>query len=219
MNSSLNFGQEAADPTLPQRLNHPLRSNSNGGFLKTPALCALAVATMFSFAGPLLAQGLPAPKPAMKAADLKAAADKAKADLELALAHAKNPIPKPHHLLGVPFNPQAGPQLIALVDQMLATAAAARTPAQVGPALDKILKMWPQHQQLLEQMDTQLEQIAAHDLVGKKTPEMKNVETAVAPALAAKAQAMEAELLRLSKLPLSPKDMAALQSLQKALAG
>jgi hypothetical protein len=181
---------------------------------------------MLSLAGSVSAQVKAAPTPAMAASAAravsvaaKAASDKAKAALQLALANAKHPVAKPHPLLAAPFNPQVGPQLIAHADQMHAVVAAAKTPADVGPALAKIAQIWPQHQNLVQQMDTQLEQIAAHDLAGKKTPEMKNVEAAVGSALATRAQAMNAELLRLSKLPLSPKDMSALQNLQKALAG
>ncbi len=170
---------------------------------------------MLAFAGSAFAQS----PPASAASIAKAAADKAKAAHELALEKAKNPVPIPHPLLAAPFNPQVGPQLIAVVEHMHAAAAAAKTPADVGPALAKIMQMWPQHQKLLQEFDTQLEQIAAHHLIGKKTSEMEKVETAHGATLTTKGQALDAELLRLSKLPLAPKDMAALQNLQKALAG
>jgi hypothetical protein len=205
------FDLETGYRTLPQR---PMQRR-----LRAPTLGALTIALMLSLDGAAFAQIKAAPTPAMTASAAKAAADKAKAAHELALEKAKNPVPMPHPLLAAPFNPQVGPQLIAVVEHMHAAAAAAKTPAEVGPALAKIMQVWPQHQKLLQEFDTQLEQIAAHHIIGKKTAEMEKVESAIGAALTTKGQALDAELLRLSKLPLSPKDMAALQNLQKALAG
>ena len=123
-----------------------------------------------------------------------------------------------HPLLAQPFNPQVGPKLLATVDQMTATLAAVTAPVQAAAALAKILQIWPTYLQLDKDFTTQLEQIAANQQVGKKTSDMASVETAMTTGLAVKGAALDAELLRLSKLPLAAADMAALQNLRKALA-
>jgi hypothetical protein len=126
--------------------------------------------------------------------------------------------PKPHPLLAQPFNPQVGSKLIATLEQMTAVLQPVTAPAQAAPAMAKIQQIWPAYMQLDKEFSTQLEQIAAHDKEGKKTPEMKAVETTMSATLEAKGLALDAELLRVSKLPLAPADMAMVQNLRKALA-
>ena len=161
--------------------------------LNTMRLSALTLAALLPFA--VAAQSQPAPAP-----------------------NAKIAVPKPHPLLAQPFNPQVGPKLLATVDQMTATLAAVTAPVQAAAALAKILQIWPTYLQLDKDFTTQLEQIAANQQVGKKTSDMASVETAMTTGLAVKGAALDAELLRLSKLPLAAADMAALQNLRKALA-
>jgi hypothetical protein len=101
---------------------------------------------------------------------------------------------------------------------MTATVAAVAAPAQAAPALAKIQQIWPAYLQLDKEFTTQLEQIAAHENAGKKTAEMKATEAAMSASLEARGMALDAELLRVSKLPLAPADMAMVQNLRKALA-
>lgn len=186
-----------------------------------PRLGAIALAALFSLAGAAHSQQAPAPAVAASdaaVAKAKAAADAARSALERALANAKNPIAKPHPLLAQPFNAQVGPRLLATMDQMTATLAAVTAPAQAAPALAKIMQLWPQYQQQDKDLSAQLEQIAAAEQAGKKTPEMAAAQINLTTALASKGQALDAETLRVSKLPLAPQDMSALQNLRKALA-
>jgi len=192
----------------------------------TPRLSALALAALLPFAA--AAQNIPnLPKLAhevaldnARAAALKSknAADEAKAAMERAQAAAKAPVAKPHPLLSQPFNAQVGPRLIATVEQMTATLAPVMAPAQVAPAMAKIQQIWPAYMQLDKEFSTQLEQIAAHEKAGKKTPEMKATEDNMNANLAAKGMALDNELARISKLPLAPADMGMVQNLRKALA-
>ncbi len=133
-------------------------------------------------------------------------------------ANQINGVAKPNPLLVQPFNTQLGPKLITLVEQMTATLVPVTTPAQAAPALARILQIWPMYEQLDKDFTIQLVQIAAHQQVGKKTNDMASVETTVAQNLALKGRAMDAELLRVSKLPLAAADMAMVQNLHKALA-
>jgi hypothetical protein len=111
-----------------------------------------------------------------------------------------------------------GSKLIATLEQMTAVLQPVTAPAQAAPAMAKIQQIWPAYMQLDKEFSTQLEQIAAHDKEGKKTPEMKAVETTMSATLEAKGLALDAELARVSKLPLAPADMAMVQNLRKALA-
>jgi hypothetical protein len=194
--------------------------------LNTLRLSALTLAVLLPFAA--AAQNMPniqkmAHEVALdnaRAAALKAknAADEAKANSERAQAAAKAFKPKPHPLLAQPFNPQVGSKLIATLEQMTAVLQPVTAPAQAAPAMAKIQQIWPAYMQLDKEFSTQLEQIAAHDKEGKKTPEMKAVETTMSATLEAKGLALDAELARVSKLPLAPADMAMVQNLRKALA-
>lgn len=188
-------------------------------------LSACSIAITLAAAGSAFAQTQPVQSPAAAAFNARAAADKAKAvadnakaALERALENAKNPIAKPNPVLAKPFDPQVGSKLIAVIDQMTAAVAAVTTPAQAAPAMAKIQQIWPSYIQWNKEFDAQLEQIAAADQAGKKTADMKSVETAMASTLATKGQALDAELLRLTKMPLAAPDMALVQNLRKALA-
>jgi hypothetical protein len=191
--------------------------------MHTLRLSALTLAVLLPFAA--AAQSQPAPvsdavvnNAKSNAFKFKGVADQARAAMERAQAAAKAPVAKPHPLLGQPFNPQVGPKLIATVEQMTATVAAVAAPAQAAPALAKIQQIWPAYLQLDKEFTTQLEQIAAHENAGKKTAEMKATEAAMSASLEARGMALDAELLRVSKLPLAPADMAMVQNLRKALA-
>jgi hypothetical protein len=198
--------------------------------MHTLRLSALTLAVLLPFAAaaqsqpaPLPAAGASAPTAAVanaRAAALKSKgmADEARSNLERALQNAKAPMPKPHPLLAQPFNAQVGPKLIATVEQMTATVAGVTAPPQAAPAMAKLQQLWPAYLQLDKEFSTQLEQIAAHEKAGKKTPEMKATETTMSTTLEAKGAALDAELLRVSKLPLAPADMAMVQNLRKALA-
>jgi hypothetical protein len=191
--------------------------------LNTLRLSALTLAVLLPFAA--AAQSQPAPASDAVVSNAKAAAlksknmaDEARAALERAQAAAKAPMPKPHPLLAQPFNPQVGPRLIGTVEQMTATVAAVTAPAQAAPAMAKLQQLWPAYLQLDKEFSTQLEQIAAHEKAGKKSAEMKATEATMSASLEAKGMALDAELLRVSKLPLAPADMAMVQNLRKALA-
>ncbi|MFN5350822.1 MAG: hypothetical protein ACK5A0_15030 [Polaromonas sp.] len=189
----------------------------------------LALATLVALAAATQAQ--PGPAPLDLAARAKAAAEAAKnaadtakarseaaaANAQRALAAAKTVVVPPHPLLGRPFNPKVGPMLAASADQMTALLASVTTPAQAAPAMAKIMQMGANHVALEKEFALQIEHIAAAHVAGKKTAEMSSVETTVFPAIPAKGQALEDQVTRLSKLPLSATDMATLQNLRKAL--
>lgn len=184
---------------------------------------AITLAALLPFAASAQSQQAMAPASAASAAQAaaarsKSAADEARANLERAMAAARAPMPKPHPLLAQPFNAQVGPRLLATLDQMTATVAGITAPPQAAPAMAKLQQIWPAYLQLDKDFSTQLEQIAAHDKAGKKTPEMKATEDSMNANLAAKGQALDNELARVSKLPLAPADMAMVQNLRKALA-
>lgn len=195
--------------------------------LNSLRLSALTLAILLPFAASAQSQQAVAPISAASAAasaaraaavKSKSIADDAKANMERALAAAKAPVPKPHPLLAQPFNGQVGPKLIATLEQMTATVAAITAPPQAAPAMVKLQQIWPTYMQLDKDFSTQLEQIAAHNQAGKKTAEMKATEDNMSANLAAKGQALDNELQRVSKLPLAPADMAMVQNLRKALA-
>jgi hypothetical protein len=191
--------------------------------MHTLRLSALTLAVLLPFAA--AAQSQPAPvsdavvnNAKSNASKFKGVADQARAAMERAQAAAKAPVAKPHPLLGQPFNPQIGPRLIASVEQMTAALVPVTAPALAAPAMAKIQQIWPAYQQLDKDFTTQLEQIAAHENAGKKSAEMKATEATMSATLEAKGLALDAELLRVSKLPLAPADMAMVQNLRKALA-
>jgi hypothetical protein len=191
--------------------------------MHTLRLSALTLAVLLPFAA--AAQSQPAPvsdavvnNAKSNAFKFKGVADEARAAMERAQAAAKAPVAKPHPLLGQPFNPQVGPKLIAAVEQMTAAVSGVTAPAQAAPAMAKLQQLWPVYLQLDKEFSTQLEQIAAHEKAGKKTAEMKATEATMSATLEAKGLALDAELARVSKLPLAPADMAMVQNLRKALA-
>jgi len=147
----------------------------------------------------------------------KVAADAAKAASDKAAAAVKNVVVPPNPLLARPFDPKVGPALVASTDKITAILASVTTPAQAAPAMASVMQMGPNHAALEKEFAIQIEQIAAAQVAGKKTPEMTSMETTVMSVIPAKGQALEDQVTRLSKLQLTATDMATLQNMRKGL--